>query len=230
VTGSYALAFLVGVLAALHCLGMCGGILGALTFSLPYETRREWPRMLPFLLAYNLGRVLSYALAGAAFGWIGGALQAAGSNPWPHSVLQWLAALVLVGIGLYIAGWFPRLPEVERLGAPLWRRLEPLGRRLLPVTTLPRALFFGAIWGWLPCGLVYTMLISAPAQGGPVAGALYMALFGLGTLPIMLAVGLLAGRLHDWSRDRRVQVASGLSVIALALFTLVFQGYNVALF
>ena len=98
------------------------------------------------------------------------------------------------------------------------------------MTTLPRALFFGAVWGWLPCGLVYTMLISAPAQGGPVAGALYMALFGLGTLPILLAVGLLAGRLHDWSRDRRVQVASGLSVIALALFTLDFQGYNVALF
>ena len=63
----------------------------------------------------------------AAFGWLGGALLAAGSHAWPHRVLQWLAALVLVGIGLYIAGWFPRLPEVERLGAPLWRRLEPWG-------------------------------------------------------------------------------------------------------
>ena len=169
-TGSYALAFLVGLLAALHCLGMCGGILGALTFSLPYETRREWPRMLPFLLAYNLGRVASYAVAGAAFGWIGGALLAAGSNPWPHRVLQWLAALVLVGIGLYIAGWFPRFTEVERLGAPLWRRLEPLGRRLLPVTTLPRALIFGAIWGWLPCGLVYTMLSRPQPRAGPWRG------------------------------------------------------------
>jgi sulfite exporter TauE/SafE len=226
----FLLAFLVGLFSALHCLGMCGGIVGALTFSLPLDTRRDWSRLTLFLLAYNLGRVASYALAGAAFGWLGEALMTTGPAAWPHRLLQWLAALVMVGIGLYIAGWFPRFAQVERIGEPLWQRLEPLGRRLLPVATLPRALVYGAVWGWLPCGLVYTMLIATPAQGGPAAGALYMALFGLGTLPAMLAVGLLAGRLHAWARDRRVQVVAGLSVVALGLFTLVFQGYNVSLF
>ncbi len=225
----FLLAFLVGLLSALHCLGMCGGIVGALAFALPLETRRDGPRLLVFLLAFNLGRVATYAAAGAAFGWLGAALTT-GPAAWPHRVLQGLAALVMVGIGLYIAGWFPRFAQVERLGEPLWQRLEPWGRRLVPVTTLPRALAYGAIWGWLPCGLVYTMLIAAPAQGGPAAGALYMALFGLGTLPAMLAVGLLTGRLQDLARDRRVQVAAGLGIIALGLFTLGYQGYNFRLF
>jgi sulfite exporter TauE/SafE len=226
----FLLAFLVGLLSALHCVGMCGGIVGALTFSLPVATRRDWRRLVLFLLAYNAGRVVSYALAGAAFGWLGEALIATGPAAWPHRLLQWVAALAMVGIGLYVAGWFPRFAQVERMGAPLWQRLEPLGRRLLPVATLPRALVYGAVWGWLPCGLVYTMLIAAPAQGGPAAGALYMALFGLGTLPAMLAVGLLTGRLYAWYRDHRVQVAAGLSVVTLGLFTLLFQGYNVNLF
>jgi uncharacterized protein len=222
----FLLAFLVGLLSALHCLGMCGGIVGALTFSLPMETRRDRPRLALFLVAYNLGRVASYALAGAAFGWLGQAFITTGPDAWPHHILRWLAALVMVGIGLYIAGWFPRFAQVERLGEPLWQRLEPLGRRLLPVATLPRALIYGAVWGWLPCGLVYTMLIATPALGGPAAGALYMALFGLGTLPVMLAVGFLTGQLYAWARHRGVQVTAGLSVIALGLFTLFFQGYN----
>lgn len=222
----FLLAFLVGLLSALHCLGMCGGIIGALTFSLSIETRHDWPRLLAFLLAYNLGRAGSYALAGAAFGWLGQAAMTTGPSTWPRQLLQGLAALVMIGIGLYMAGWFPRFAQVERIGEPLWQRLEPIGRRLLPVATLPRALVYGAVWGWLPCGLVYTMLIATPSVGGPAAGALYMALFGLGTLPAMLAVGLFTGRLHAWARSRPVQVAAGLSVMALGLFALLFQGYN----
>ena len=137
-----------------------------------------------------------------------------------------VAALVVVGIGLSIGGWWPRLAIVERAGAPLWRRLEPWARRLLPVRTLPRAALFGAVWGWLPCGLVYGMLIGAPAQGGAAAGALYMTLFGVGTLPVLLAAGLLAGRLYRLGQDRRFQAAAGLLVIILGLSTLQFQGYN----
>jgi len=220
------LAFVVGLLSALHCIGMCGGILGALSFSLPESTRRDWNRLSLFLLAYNGGRIASYAAAGALFGYLGGALVQAGEWTWMHHGLRWLAALVLVGIGLYIAGWFPRFTLIEGIGEPIWRFLEPLGRRLLPVRTLTRALLYGAVWGWLPCGLVYTMLISAPAQGGPAAGALYLAMFGLGTLPVMLATGFFAGRLYRFSSDRRLQAVSGLSVAALGLFTLLFQGYN----
>lgn len=221
-----ALSFVVGLLSALHCIGMCGGIVGALSFSLPERTRRDWHRISMFILAYNGGRVASYAAAGAIFGSLGGTLIETGERVWLHDGLRWLAAVVLVGIGLYIAGWFPRFTLIERMGEPVWRFLEPYGRRLLPVTTLTRAALYGAVWGWLPCGLVYTMLLGAPAQGGPGAGALYMAMFGLGTLPVMLATGLFAGRLYRFAGDRRLQVASGLTVVTLGLFTLFFQGYN----
>jgi len=216
----------VGLLSALHCVGMCGGIIGALSFSLPAATRDRLSRLTLFLFAFNLGRILSYACAGALFGWLGAALLADGARAWLDDGLRLLAALVMVGIGLYLGGWFPRFAAIERLGAPLWRRLEPLGRRLLPVRSLPRAILYGAIWGWLPCGLVYSMLISAPAQGGPMAAALYMALFGIGNLPVLLATGLLSGRLYGLGRDRRYQHLAGLVVICLGLLTLHFQGYN----
>ncbi len=223
---AYPLAFAIGLLSALHCIGMCGGIAGDLSLSLPAVRRAHWWGLVTYLLAFNLGRVLSYALAGAAFGSLGGVLLVSG-HLWLHDALRWLAALVMVGAGLSIAGWLPRLQGLERLGAPIWRWLEPWGRRLLPVDSLPKAILYGAVWGWLPCGLVYTLLLGAPAQGGPLAGALYMALFGLGTWPVLIATGLFAGRLHRYAGDTRLRVLAGLAVTGLGLYTLSFQGYNV---
>jgi hypothetical protein len=223
---AYVAAFVIGLLSALHCIGMCGGILGALSFSLPAEIRAQPRRLLGYLLAINLGRIASYAAAGALFGWLGGALLAGETRVWLYDALRVLAALVMVGIGLYIGGWFPRFAAVERLGAPLWRLLEPFGRRLLPVYTPVQAVLYGAVWGWLPCGLVYSMLIGSPARAGAAGGALYMALFGAGTLPVLLTGGLLAGRLYRLGQDRRFQVVAGLLVIVLGLSTLHFQGYN----
>jgi sulfite exporter TauE/SafE len=230
VSSAFLLAFVVGLLSALHCIGMCGGVVGTLSFSLPARTPRGGPSFVLYQLAYNAGRVISYALVGAIFGMLGEALIAGGAHVWLQDALRWLAAVVVVGIGLYIAGWFPRFTRIERIGEPVWRWLEPVGRRLLPVTSLSRALLFGAVWGWLPCGLVYTMLLSAPAQGDPVSGALYMALFGLGTLPVMLVTGLFAGRLYRFAGDSRLKVVSGLAVVFLGLFALVLQGYNQMLF
>ncbi|MGE5154106.1 MAG: sulfite exporter TauE/SafE family protein [Bdellovibrio bacteriovorus] len=224
---AYLTAFVIGLLSALHCIGMCGGILGALSFSLPADIRAQPRRLLGFLFAINLGRIASYAAAGALFGWLGGALLAGEARVWLYDVLRVLAALVMVGIGLYIGGWFPRFAAVERLGEPLWRLLEPIGRRLLPVHTPVQAILYGAVWGWLPCGLVYSMLIGSPAQAGAAGGALYMALFGAGTLPVLLTGGLLAGRLYRLGQDRRFQAVAGLLVIVLGLSTLHFQGYNV---
>lgn len=221
-SSAYLLAFVVGLMSALHCIGMCGGIIGALSYSLPAEVRDQSYRLTAFLVAYNLGRIASYAAAGALFGWFGAALMADGERSWLYGGLRWLAAVVVVGIGLYIGGWFPRFAFIERIGMPLWRVIEPWGRRLMPVRSLHRAVLYGAIWGWLPCGLVYSMLIGAPAMGAPGAGALYMALFGLGTVPVSLAAGLLAGRLYRLGQDRRFQAAAGLSVIVLGLFTLGF--------
>jgi sulfite exporter TauE/SafE len=225
--GAYPLAFAVGIFSALHCAGMCGGIAGALSFSLPAEIRSRAGRLALYLLAFNLGRIASYALAGALFGGVGGALVAAdGTRTSLYLALRLLAALTLVAVGLYLAGLLPRFVGVERLGEPLWRRIEPLGRRLLPVRSLPRATLYGAVWGWLPCGLVYSMLIGSPAQVGAGGGAVYMALFGAGTLPVLVGGGLLAGRLYALARDRRFQLAAGLAVACLGLSTLYFQGYN----
>ena len=215
-------AFVVGLLGGVHCVGMCGGIVGALTFSLPERVRRETGLLLAYTLAYNFGRILSYVLAGAMFGWLGALLLAAGGG-WAAWLLRTVAALVTVAIGLYVAGWFPRFARVERLGEPLWRQLEPLGRRLLPVRTLRRAALYGAIWGWLPCGLVYAMLIAAPAQSSVVGGAVYMGLFGVGTLPVLLGTGLLAGRLRELAGRSGPRAVGGLTVVGLGLFTLLSQ-------
>jgi sulfite exporter TauE/SafE len=221
---AYLIAPVVGLLSALHCLGMCGGIVGALTFSLPAHARASAPLLLAYLLAYNLGRVLSYALAGAAFGGLGAVVLAVDGGGWAVWLLRMLAAVVTVAIGLYIAGWLPVLALVERVGDPLWRRLEPLGRALLPVATPWRALLYGSVWGWLPCGLVYAMLIAAPAQSSAVGGAVYMGLFGLGTLPVLLGAGFLAGRLRTFAGRRAPRTVGGLTVAALGLFTLMSTG------
>jgi sulfite exporter TauE/SafE len=228
---AYAIAPVVGLLSAVHCIGMCGGIVGALSFSVPDAERRRGARLLGFMMAYNAGRVLSYAVAGALFGGLGALAVAAGETIWVTRVLRGIAALVTVGIGFYIIGWFPRFAVVERIGEPFWRLLEPLVRRLLPVRTLGRAFLFGTVWGWLPCGLVYAMLISTPAQADVVSGAVYMALFGLGTLPAMAGAGLLSARVMTLSggrgsglAKRRLQFAGGAAVVLLGLFPLLNQG------
>jgi sulfite exporter TauE/SafE len=201
---------------------MCGGIMGALSFGLPDEIRREGVRFLLFVLAYNLGRIASYGAAGALLGIVGGALLEAMGPGLGHRWLQWGAALIVVLIGLHIAGWLPRLARIERIGTPLWRLLEPVGRRMMPVRSPIRAVVYGIIWGWLPCGLVYTMLLSTAAKVGPMEGALYMIFFGLGTLPAVMATGLLAGKLYRVARNPYLKIGVGVTIIILGLLTLWF--------
>ncbi len=213
---------LIGLFSTLHCLGMCGGIMGALTFSLPAEVRQERRRLGPFLLAYNLGRIASYALAGALIGSLGSSLFTLLSPRAGYLVLQWGAAVLMVGVGLYLAGWFPRFARIERLGEPLWRRLEPLGRKLLPVRHPGQALLYGMIWGWLPCGLVYTALLLTVTSGDALNGALYMTAFGVGTLPAMTGAGILARQMMGLARRPAVRRVAGSVVIALALAGVLF--------
>lgn len=215
-------AFIIGLFSTLHCLGMCGGIMGALTLSLAPEVRTQRHRLLPFLIAYNSGRILSYALAGALLGTLGSGLYAVISPRLGHWVLQILAAVLLTGVGLYLAGWFPRFAMLERVGLPLWRRLEPYGRRLLPVRSPFQALLYGTIWGWLPCGLVYTTLLWTLTAGGPVEGALFMAAFGAGTLPTVLAAGMLAQWVTRLRRQVYIRKAAGVLLIAMAITGLLF--------
>ncbi|PUE03140.1 MAG: hypothetical protein C3L25_00290 [Candidatus Sedimenticola endophacoides] len=217
---SLPLAFTVGLFSSLHCIGMCGGIIGALSYGLSPEVRRQAGRMAIYLLALSAGRVLSYALAGALLGSMGEVLQGVAGSGQVHLWLRWAAALIMVLIGMHIAGWLPRLAMIERLGVPLWARLEPLGRRLMPVQTPGRAVAYGMLWGWLPCGLVYTMLLSAVGQTGAVGGAVYMLVFGLGTLPGVLLTGLLAGKLYQFARRPYLREMVGSLVMLMGLVTL----------
>ncbi len=216
----YTAAFVVGLLGGVHCAGMCGGIVGALTFGLPEERRTGW-RGLLFQLAYSLGRIASYAVAGALAGALGVLLAASLPVATAQRLLLGLAGLFMVALGLYLAGWWSGLTRVERLGGRLWRRLEPLGRRVMPVRTPVQALALGAVWGWLPCGLVYSVLIWSMSAGGAWEGAGLMLAFGLGTLPNLLLMGLLAGWLTRWVRQPLVRRAAGALVIVFGLYTLV---------
>jgi len=212
-------AWFVGLASTLHCAGMCGGIVGALSLSLPAAVRADRLRFIGFVLAYNAGRLASYVVAGALAGAVGAALGAGLALEPAQGALRLLAAIMLACIGLSIAGWLPPVAAIERFGQPLWRRLEPLGRRLLPVRSWPEALAFGAVWGWLPCGLVYYMLALAAAAGGALSGAATMLAFGAGTLPVMLLSGLLAGGLARLGGVPRLRRVAGLTLVVLGVLT-----------
>lgn len=212
-------AFVVGLFSTLHCLGMCGGIIGALTFSLPQEVRQHRWRLFPYISAYNLGRITSYTLAGALMGWLGDQLFTVISPDSGHLILQGIASAMMIGIGLYLAGWFPRFAYIEQLGRPLWKKLEPLGKKLIPVRSPWHAWLFGLVWGWLPCGLVYSALIISGTVGDATYGALFMLSFGAGTLPSVMTAGILTGWIARLSRMSHLKTAVGLLLIILALIS-----------
>ena len=202
--------FLVGLLGGTHCVGMCGGIVGALTLGAP----ARWS----MLLAYNAGRILSYAAAGAVAGALGAAsLGLEGQIP-VRLALYLLANLMLVALGLYLLGVTRALAFTERVGQRLWRHLQPLTKRFLPARTVGQAFPLGLLWGWLPCGLVYSALTTALSAGSAGHGALLMLAFGLGTLPNLLLAGILLARLSEFVRRPLVRLSSGLLVLGFGLY------------
>ncbi|WP_428607691.1 sulfite exporter TauE/SafE family protein [Sedimenticola sp.] len=216
----YFSAFIVGLLGGVHCIGMCGGIVGALTFGLPEARRKSIASQLPFQVAYNLGRLISYVTAGAIMGGLGLLLAELMPIQMAQRTLLLLAGLFMVLLGLYLADWWKILNRLERVGGVLWRRIEPIGRKLMPVHTPTQALGIGMIWGWVPCGLVYTMLINAVSSGGALQGAGLMFAFALGTLPNLLAMGLLAGAAARLARSQMARRVAGVTVMLFGIYTL----------
>jgi sulfite exporter TauE/SafE len=213
--------FLVGLLGGVHCLGMCGSIVGIFTSQVPKDTAR-WP----FHLAYSSGRIVSYAVAGALVGAVGQAgLLMRDAVPVQH-ILFALSSLMLVVLGSYLAGIWGAVRRLERLGGGLWKHLQPYTTRLLPVNTVLRALGLGALWGWLPCGLVYSVLLTSLASGSAAQGAVIMLAFGLGTLPNLLAIGLFWESIKGWVQSPRVRLAAGLLVAAFGVYGLTKVGYT----
>jgi len=209
----YIAVFLVGLLGGTHCAAMCGGIVGALTLPGAAQQRAVWP----LHFAYNIGRIGSYTLAGALVGAIGSVGLLFNEILPVQLALYVVANLMLVALGLYLTGVTRTLEFAERFGQKLWTRIQPLTKRFLPAQTVSRALPLGMLWGWLPCGMVYSVLTTALVAGSAGRGAGLMLAFGLGTLPNLLLAGLLLKRLRDVVRARTVRLASGLLVLGFGV-------------
>jgi sulfite exporter TauE/SafE len=234
--------FVVGLLGSVHCAGMCGGIVGALSVAspsgraVPVAVRAVPSVVAPSLsagpalanvLAYNLGRIGSYMLAGALAGSVGagaGLLARLPGLPALQAGGYWMANLMLAMLGLYLMDAWRGLAWLEQGGQVVWRHVQPLLRRLRPVPGIAfgpgRMLAAGALWGWLPCGMVYCVLVTAMLSGSTAGGALVMLAFGLGTLPMLLGLGLLGARLRACLRVRGVRVACGALVLGFGLLGL----------
>lgn len=205
--------FVLGLVSSTHCIGMCGGIMGALTMAIPAQakTKRGF-----ILVAYNLGRIASYALMGLLAGVFAKQIAALGGV----TILRVIAGLLLIAMGLYLADWWRGLTKLETLGRYVWVYIQPLGKHLMPVDNIPKALFLGALWGWLPCGLVYAALAMAMTQPAPLMAASAMLAFGLGTLPAVLAAGFAAQQLTRILQQRQVRIGLALIIIIFGLWTI----------
>jgi uncharacterized protein len=209
-------ALILGIAASGHCLVMCGGISSALGLASAKSPDGQ-PRV-PLIVAYQVGRIVSYAIAG---GLLGGALG---------SVVDWLdmdavrrGLRVLSAAALVVAALvaFGTLRDPgSRVGQLLWRRIAPIGRRLLPVTSVARALGFGMVWGWMPCGFAYTVILIAALEHDALRSAATMLAFGMGTAPTMVALGYGARRAARLAAGGAARRVAGSILIGSAALTL----------
>ena len=232
--------FLLGLLGGAHCAGMCGPIVGAVVMAgrrnaepagkartieivpaAPEPSAGRQPTDWPRLLAYNIGRVLSYVIAGALAGAVGSAAWFARHVAPVQQVALALAGVALIAMGLYLLGVLRPLGALESAGRPLWRRVAPLASRLLAGRNPWQAVGAGLVWGLIPCGMVYGMLVAALASGSAADGALLAAAFGAGTLPNLLAIGWAASRSTSWLRAGWLRRAAGALILIFGVLGLV---------
>jgi sulfite exporter TauE/SafE len=221
--------FMVGLLGSVHCAGMCGGIVGAFSLTPAVAPVRAFPVAVVSLrsaapaaafgrvLAYNGGRIASYAVAGALAGGVAGGARALAGLAVVETIGYWLANLMLVVLGLYLMDAWRGLAHLEQLGRKAWRLLEPVTALLLPLDSPLKLVAMGGLWGWLPCGMVYSVLLTAMLSGSALSGAAVMLAFGLGTLPMLLSIGMLGAPLRAWIGRRPVRIASGAVVLGFGL-------------
>ena len=208
-----AAAFVTGLLGSAHCVGMCGGISGLFAVNAAVASLRT---QLPRSVAYNCGRVLTYAILGVIVALLGKTMVDA--IPRLAAPVRLVSGALIILIGLQVAFNWRILTPLENLGAKLWQKIAPTAKGLLPVESGAQALALGLVWGFLPCGLVYSVLLLAASTADPVAGSLVMLGFGLGTMPAMIATGLSASKLGQFMNRRRL--GAGLLVVFIGLATI----------
>ena len=206
-------ACITGLLGSAHCFGMCGGISGLFAVNVSVQSLKQ---QFPKALAYNTGRVVTYAILGVLVAMLG--KGAVGSIPELAAPVRLASGLLIILVGLQVAFNWRILSVVENAGARLWRRVAPAAKGLVPVETMLQSLGLGLIWGLLPCGLVYSILLLAATTAEPSNGALVMIAFGLGTMPAMIATGVSASKLAQFMSRKRV--GAGLLIVALGIATI----------
>ena len=214
-TLTFGAALLLGLAASGHCVLMCGGISSALALATEKSVSGK-PRP-ELLVGYQLGRVMSYALAGCLFAGTLGALIAVLDIEAVRRALRLLASAALL-LGACVAFGYVRSFDYG-FGRRMLPALAKIGRHLLPVTSLPRAIAFGMLWGWMPCGFVYTVLLIATLQGDALNGAMTMAAFGAGTAPAVLATAFGAARLSGIAFTQVPRRVAGSLLLTSALLT-----------
>ncbi len=219
-TLDYFSAFIIGIIGSSHCVGICGGITSMLTTAIPKKTSTS-SLLLVFL--YNVGRISSYALIGALVGYTGS--SAARNIGVPLAGLRLLAAIFLIFLGLYLGQWLMWLARIESLGKHLWRKISPLSKSLIPVDTPLKALSLGALWGWLPCGLVYSTLTWSMASGNTISGALIMVCFGVGTLPALVLMSLSTIKIKQLVNSPLLRKTLAFGILFYGIYSL-FVAYN----
>ena len=207
--------FLLGFFGGTHCVGMCGGLSSAFALQLPPHLNR-----LGLIVLLNLGRISSYVLIGLIVGLVGQIGISLDDTRWLQNGLYVAANILLLLLGLYLAGLSTAATQIERIGSPIWKRLNPILNRLLPIKSVPACFGVGMLWGWLPCGLVYSASLYALGSGNAVQGGLYMLAFALGTLPNLLAMGVFAAQLKTLLQRRAIRLCAGLLVAGWAVFRL----------
>lgn len=207
-------AFLIGIAGSVHCVGMCGGIVSAFSFILPKQQSA-----LPYMIFYNMGRISSYTIAGAITGYLGSILTIQLDTP--LSILTLVSSLLLLLMGLYIGGWWQILTVVEKAGSVVWKRISPYSKLFLPFKSPLQAFPYGFIWGWLPCGLVYSTLSWSLASGSTTTGAAVMFAFGLGTLPALLSLGATMGSIKSLLSHPVFRKSVALLLIAYSLLLII---------
>lgn len=203
--------FLIGIAGAGHCLGMCGGLASLLTLGkAPSFTT---------LLFYNLGRIVSYFLLTSAFAisfhYAFGDTYSALLVP-----LRTVSGIILILMGLYVCGLSKWILKLEQAGRILWRFIQPLSKRLLPVSSYKQALAAGFIWGWLPCGLVYSTVLWSLTQASPTLTMAAMVGFAAGTLPSMLLVGAFATQFKQIWEEYRLRWVFGVMICLYGVYSL----------
>ncbi len=214
---SFLSAWLLGFLGSVHCMGMCGGIVGALSLNTKGPS-------LSIHLSYHLGRILTYASLGFIAGLLG--LWLASSHAYMGQVLRVLSGVMLILMGGYILGRTHLLMWFERRGSFLWKHVQPLSKNLLPVRSPRHGLLLGLIWGLLPCGLIYSTLSWSLVAANPIHSAGLMAMFGLGNLPALLSFAAFAQQLNRFKQTPWVRILLATLIIAFGLWTILAVGLN----